>query len=140
MEQIEIIKKKIIKNSKGNIIHLLKKNDKNFRSFGEMYLSTINKQKIKGWNYHKKMHMNLIVLKGKVKFVFFDNRKKSINYNNFLEVEVSDKCFKMIKVPSNIWFAFKGLTKESFILNTANILHDPLERIKKPITFIKYKF
>ena len=28
-----------------------------------MYLSTINKQKIKGWNYHKKMHMNLIVLR-----------------------------------------------------------------------------
>jgi len=140
MEQIEIIKKKIIHNSKGDIIHILKKNDSNFKSFGEMYLSTIKKQKIKGWNFHKKMHMNLIVLKGRIKFVFLDRRKKSINYNSFLEVELSDKCFKIIKVPSNIWFAFKGLNKESFILNTANILHDPLEQIKKPLSYIKYKF
>ena len=48
-----------------------------------MYLSTINKQKIKGWNYHKKMHMNLIVLKGKVKFVFLMTEKNQLITKTF---------------------------------------------------------
>tara|TARA_B100000886_G_scaffold164277_1_gene112032 strand:- start:520 stop:942 length:423 start_codon:yes stop_codon:yes gene_type:complete len=140
MEQIEIINKKVIKNNNGDIVHILKKSDKNYKGFGELYISKIKKNKIKGWNYHKKMKMNLFVIKGKVKFVFFDNRKKSINYNKFQVFNVSDKIFKIIKVPPQIWFAFRGIGKESFILNTSNILHDTNEQIKKPLNYFEYRF
>ena len=43
-------------------------------------------------------------------------------------------------MPSNIWFAFKGLTKESFILNTANILHDPLRELKNLLLSLNINF
>ena len=140
MEQIQIIKKKVIKNLKGDIVHILRKDDINYKSFGELYLSKIRKNKIKGWNYHKKMTMNLFVIKGKVKFIFFDQRKKSIYYNKYKSFKVSDKLFSIIKVPPKIWFSFVGLSNVSYILNTSNIIHDPNEHIKKPINHFNYRF
>ena len=83
------------------------------------------------------MKMNLFVIKGKVKFVFFDNRKKSIYYNKFQVFNISDKIFKIIKVPPQIYVCFRGIGK-SFILNTSNILHDPNEQIKKPLNYFDY--
>ena len=33
MEQIEIINKKVIKNNNGDIVHIIKKSDKNYKGF-----------------------------------------------------------------------------------------------------------
>ena len=52
---------KKINNSKGDILHALKKSDPDFSNFGEAYFSIIKKGEIKGWNRHKKMTINLIV-------------------------------------------------------------------------------
>ena len=52
---LKIIKKKIIKNSKGDIIKYINKKDRIFKKFGEAYFSEIKKNKIKGWNLHNKL-------------------------------------------------------------------------------------
>ena len=57
----------------------IKQNDKNYIKFGEVYFSWIKKNYLKGWKFHKKMHMNLTVPVGKIKFIFFDkitNKKR----------------------------------------------------------------
>ena len=48
------IKRKIIKNKKGDILKFLSKKDNFFKKFGEIYFTEILKSKVKGWNYHKK--------------------------------------------------------------------------------------
>jgi hypothetical protein len=57
MQNIKINKLKIKFHKKGNIIKMMSSNNKN--KFGELYISIIKKNKIKGWKFHKKMHMNL---------------------------------------------------------------------------------
>lgn len=58
----------------GDVLHALKMTDDGFDGFGEAYFSMIEQGEIKGWKYHKRMTMNLIVPLGSVKFVFLMKR------------------------------------------------------------------
>lgn len=140
-KKIKTFKRKIIVGKLGQVMHVMKKNDLNFTGFGETYFSTILFKKIKGWKFHNKMHMNLIVPKGKVRFIFYDDSIVNLNKNNFKEIILSNKEYKMLYVPPKIWFAFQGLSKpESIILNFANIIHDKSEVKNLNINKINYKW
>tara|TARA_B100001250_G_scaffold118554_2_gene100656 strand:+ start:5070 stop:5513 length:444 start_codon:yes stop_codon:yes gene_type:complete len=142
IKKIKIYKRKIIFGESGNVMHIMKKNDLNYRGFGEVYISTILFKKIKGWKYHNKMHMNLIVPKGRVRFVFFENYVVKTKTNGvFKEIILDNLNYQMIYVPSKIWFAFQGLSrKESIIINFANITHTKNEVQNLNIDKINYKW
>ena len=74
--KIKIYKQKNIFSQKGNVLTFLKKGQNGYKGFGEIYFSTIKPKKIKGWKKHKKMNMNIFVISGKVKFVFYDDKRK----------------------------------------------------------------
>ena len=67
---INFEKNKIIKNPKGNIIKYLSKKDKIYKGFGEVYFSEIKKNKIKGWNLHKK-YTCIITVNRKCRIYYF---------------------------------------------------------------------
>ena len=71
--------------------------------------------------------MNLCVPKGKVAFVFFDDRHNSLSSNQFQTITLSEDNYSRITVEKGIWFGFKGLAKNSLIANLASIEHDPSE-------------
>ena len=62
------IKRKVIGNNKGDILKFLSRQDSFFKKFGEIYFTEIFKNKVKGWNYHKKNNCLLSVPYGKVQF------------------------------------------------------------------------
>ena len=80
---------KKIPHPKGDIFHAMKKSDPGYVGFGEIYFSTIKSDKIKGWNRHKRMTMNLVVPVGKVAFIIYDDRQKSSSKGNFIKIELS---------------------------------------------------
>jgi dTDP-4-dehydrorhamnose 3,5-epimerase len=128
LKKIKFFEKKIIKNSKGNVMHFIKCSDKNYSKFGEVYFTWIKKKEFKGWKYHKKMHMNLTVPIGNVKFIFYDSSyKKKIIY--FL----SEKKFGTLYVPPRIWFGFENMSKsrDSLVINFSSIVHDKKESLNK---------
>tara|TARA_B100001057_G_scaffold446114_1_gene484392 strand:+ start:24119 stop:24577 length:459 start_codon:yes stop_codon:yes gene_type:complete len=136
---IKLFNKEVIKSNTGSVMKIIDIKDKNFQGFGETYFSTIKYNTIKGWKLHKKMHMNLVVPHGSIKFVFYDQRKESKDYNKFLDVTLNFRNYKIIYVPPKIWFAFKGLSKSTnILLNFANIRHNDKEVIHKQINEIKY--
>ena len=76
IEGIKIIKKKIISDNRGKIMHMLRSDDRNFKHFGEIYFSQVYPKKIKAWHLHKKMTLNYVAVFGKIKLVLYDDRKK----------------------------------------------------------------
>ena len=64
-----------IPDERGAIFHMLRKNDKHFIEFGEIYFSIAYPGIIKGWHEHKKQIQNYAVVEGMIKLVLFDNRK-----------------------------------------------------------------
>jgi|TARA_B100001059_G_C17544747_1_gene432209 dTDP-4-dehydrorhamnose 3,5-epimerase-like enzyme len=125
VKSAKIIRNKIIKNKKGSIIKFLKKNDKFFKSFGEVYFSEIKKNKIKGWNYHKKYTCIISVPSGKVEF-------KIVGHNQKLTKKIITKKETLIIPPRN-WFSFKSLAKDSTLINFLNGLHSDNETKKSKI-------
>tara|TARA_Y100001970_G_scaffold171091_1_gene209148 strand:- start:505 stop:900 length:396 start_codon:yes stop_codon:yes gene_type:complete len=128
LNKIKIIKLKKNFNSKGDILKYLTKSNKYLRSFGETYFTEIKKNKIKGWNYHKKCWCLLAVPYGKVMFTFaekIESKKRSII--------IGKKNYNMIVVPPRFWFKFVSLDKISIVANTIDKIHNKNETLKIPI-------
>ena len=113
------------KNLKGDIYKIINKKSKNFSGFGELYLSSLNKGISKGWNFHKKMTLNLFVVKGKV--MFFLKRDKKV-----YRINLNEDQNEILTIKPKVWVKMVNLSlKESKIINFANLVHDKNEIIKK---------
>ena len=134
IEGVFIKELKQFQDERGSVLHMLKSNDINFNKFGEVYFSEILPGKIKAWKYHKKMTLNLFVIQGKVKFVFFDNKK------SFVKLILSEHNYKQVSVRPKVWFGFKGLGKKNRILNFSNITHSTNEVMRKRQEDIFFKW
>ena len=131
----------IISVPNGDVMHAMKSSDEGYKDFGEAYFSTIHSGDIKAWKRHREMTLNLIVPSGKVKFVFFDDRREAQSYGNYSEVILSKENFCRLTVPPMVWMGFLGLDNEtSIVLNIASIEHSPDEVEKKEFGQIIYNW
>ena len=129
----------IINTNGGSVYHAIKKTDNGFLSFGEAYFSSVEYKLIKGWKKHKKMTLNFIVPVGIIKFVIHDLRTSSKSYGFYQEITLSNENYNRLTIPPDLWFAFQGLAKNSnFLLNIANLIHDPNEVLSLELDKIKY--
>lgn len=113
------------KNLKGDIYKIINKKSKNFSGFGELYLSSLNKGSSKGWNFHKKMTLNLFVVKGRV--MFFLKKDKKV-----FRINLNEDQNEILTIKPKVWVKMVNLSlKESKIINFANLVHNKNEIIKK---------
>jgi dTDP-4-dehydrorhamnose 3,5-epimerase-like enzyme len=128
LNKIKVIKLNIIKNSKGDILKYLNKNDTYSKKFGETYFSEIKYKSKKGWIFHKKSQSLLTVPFGKVKFTFMDKFKKKKRV-----IIIGKTKYFLIVLPPKIWFNFTSLDKLSLVVNTLNNKHNDKETLKLPL-------
>lgn len=125
VKSIKIFNGKRISNKKGDIIKFVNKKSKFFNKFGEIYFSELKKQKIKGWNYHKKYTCLITVPFGKVEFKLLKDSSKK-----FKKYTISEKNNLILRVPPKTWFSFKSLVKKSIVANILDNIHNPSETKK----------
>ena len=131
IDGVIITKLKQIKEDRGRVMHMLRKDDKVFKNFGEIYFSTIYHNKIKAWHLHKESTLNYACVKGKVKLVLFDDRNNSLSKGKLQEIILSAQDYTLITIPNNIWNGFKGLDKEeSMIANCLDMPHNENEMVR----------
>jgi dTDP-4-dehydrorhamnose 3,5-epimerase len=130
---------KKITHPKGGLFKIMKNDEPGFSEFGEAYFSTINYADIKGWKKHRLMVLNLTVPVGSVRFVLFDDRKNSRSKGQFQVVELGQRNYCRLTVPSGLWMAFQGMETElNLLLNIASLRHDPQEADNLPLESITY--
>ena len=128
IHDIKITPLKILSDDRGKVMHMLKRDDKVFAKFGEIYFSTIYNDKVKGWHLHRESTLNYACVKGKVKLVLYDDRKNSPSKGSIQEIILSPNKYFMVTIPKNIWNGFKGLDKEeSIIANCLTLPHNEKE-------------
>jgi dTDP-4-dehydrorhamnose 3,5-epimerase len=121
----------------GDVLHALKLTDAGFVAFGEAYFSLITAGSVKAWKRHTRMTMNLVVPKGKVRFVFCET--DADGPDKFRVEDIGEDFYARITVPPGVWFGFQGLANpQSLILNIANIAHDPDEVERLDLLDIHY--
>lgn len=125
---VKIKSLKIIADKRGMVKHMLKKNDREFKKFGEIYFSFVYPGVVKGWNLHTKMTSNYAVVDGTIKLVLYDNRPRSSTSGKLMEIITGDHKYELITIPPGVWCGFKGIGKSTAIIaNLSDIPHDPNE-------------
>lgn len=122
MDEIRFIGLKKIIGDKGSVAHIIRSPDFQIE---EVYMSSVDKNAVKGWKKHKSMTLNLVVIKGSVKFTFVKDLKTC-------EYTIGEKNYGRLVVKPGCWFCFEGLDQENLIINCADMAHDPNEVEIKP--------
>ena len=131
IHDVKIIPLKIIADDRGSVMHMLRNDDIHFEAFGEIYFSTIFKNKIKAWHLHKESTLNYVCVKGNVKLVLYDDRPQSKTRGIFQEVVLSKENYSLVTIPKKIWNGFKGLGEnESIIANCLTMPHNEKEMVR----------
>lgn len=117
-----------IEDSRGKVMHMLRRDGPGFTQFGEIYFSCVNPGAIKGWNRHKRMTLNYAVPHGRILLVMFDERPASPTIGKTQEIELGESNYQLITMPPMIWTGFKGLSDTpAIVANCASMPHDPDE-------------
>ena len=131
IHDVDINPLKILSDDRGKVMHMLRKDDKIFKKFGEIYFSTIFYNKIKAWHLHKESTLNYVCLKGSVKLVLYDDRPESKSRGVIQEIIMNIENYSLVTIPKNIWNGFKGLSEnESIIANCLTLPHNEQEMVR----------
>lgn len=130
IEGIFLYSKMQFKNDQGHVYHFLKESDDHYSQISEVYFSYTNYGVVKGWKKHLEMDQNFVVPQGMMKFVFYDDRIHSKTKGALFEVVIGEDNYKLLKIPSNIWYSFSPVSKNgALITNATSILHRPDETL-----------
>lgn len=135
MDGVSIRDIDVIAGDKGSVMHVLRNFDEGFVSFGEVYISTVLKGAVKGWKKHSDMTLNLVVPVGSVKFVIYDP-----NSDKFLETVVGATRYKRLTIKPGLYVAFTGLEETNYVINVADLCHDPAECVERDLDYFAYEW
>lgn len=128
IEGVVVSQRRQIIDERGKIMHMLRADDPEFETFGEVYFSWVNPGAIKAWHLHAKMTLNYVCPYGLIKLVLFDDRKDSATGGELMELFLGPDNHNLVKVPPGVWNGFKGVAAyPSLVCNCATLPHDPDE-------------
>jgi dTDP-4-dehydrorhamnose 3,5-epimerase len=107
-------------------MEILRNDDDMFTAFGQVYMTTTYPSVVKAWHYHKKQDDHIVCVKGMLKLVLYDGRKKSPTYNEVNEFFIGDYNPILIKVPKMVYHGWKCISEEEAIV--INIPTEPYDR------------
>jgi len=115
-----IVKKlKVIPDERGRLMEIMRADDVLFKRFGQVYMTTAYPGVVKGWHYHKKQADNMAVVKGMMKIVLYDGRKKSATYGETNEIFAGVHNPVLVHIPALVCHGFKCISEdEAIVINT----------------------
>jgi len=118
IDGVKIKKLKVIPDDRGRLMEILRCDDEVFKQFGQVYMTTVYKDIVKAWHYHKIQTDNFTCVKGKIRLGLFDAREHSPTYKQAQEIIMSLEEPCLVSIPNDIYHGFKGLSdEESIVIN-----------------------
>jgi len=124
IDGVKITPLKQIPDERGKIMHMMRCDGADFKSFGEIYFSCVHPGAIKGWHIHKEMWLNYAVPHGNIKFVLYDERDGSPTRGKLMELFLGPDNYQLVTVPPMVWNGFKGVGEQmAIVANCSSIPH-----------------
>jgi dTDP-4-dehydrorhamnose 3,5-epimerase len=128
------IVKKVIRDERGMVAHMMRSDSPEFSGFGEIYFSFVNPGIVKGWKLHEKVGQNLTVPVGSILFTLYDPRPEASSKGKYFSIKLSLDDHRLLQIPAGVWYAFENLSDyQSMIVNCVDTPHDPSESKTMPI-------
>lgn len=119
IEGVKVKMLKIIPDSRGRLMEILRCDDEMFERFGQVYMTTAYPGIIKGWHYHKLQSDNFTCVSGKILFALYDGRDGSPTFGELNDFIISSTEPKLIHIPKGVCHGFKNIGDfETIVINT----------------------
>lgn len=124
MDGVTLTPLKRISTGKGDVLHAMKATDPGYCGFGEVYFSEVYEGQRKGWKRHNRMTLNLVVVKGAIRFIIVNDKTGEKE-----EIILSpDSNYARLTVAPGLWMAFEGVAEGiSLLMDIIPEPHDPSE-------------
>jgi len=121
-----LVKKlKVIPDERGRLMEIFRADNECFQKFGQVYMTTAYPGIVKGWHYHKKQTDNMAVVKGMMKIVLYDGRKKSATYGEINEIFAGIHNPVLVHIPPLVYHGFKCISEEeAVVINTTTEVYN----------------
>jgi len=108
---------------------MLRRDDRLFLRFGQVYCTTVNPGVVKGWHYHTRQVDNFVCVSGMIKLVAYDGRPGSRTKGLVNELFIGTHNPLLVQIPPGVLHGFKGVSSPEAIV--INISTEPYNR-KRP--------
>lgn len=115
IQGVKIKKLKVIPDERGRLMEMLRCDDDFFTKFGQVYMTAAYPGVVKGWHYHKIQADNMIIIKGMMKVVLYDDRKNSKTYKEINEFFAGEHNPTLIHIPAGVLHGFKCISEAEAI-------------------------
>ena len=116
---VKVKKLKVIPDDRGKLMEILRSDDKIFKKFGQVYITTALPGVVKAWHYHKIQTDNFTCVSGVMKLALYDSRKSSKTYKEANEFVISIENPLLVRIPPLVYHGFKCVSNnEAIIVNT----------------------
>jgi dTDP-4-dehydrorhamnose 3,5-epimerase len=110
---------------RGRLMEILRRDDKIFRKFGQVYITTAKPGVVKAWHYHKLQYDYFCCILGKMRLALYDARKGSKTHGEIMDFELGLRNPKLVKIPKGVYHGFKCISKEeAIVVNIPTLPYD----------------
>lgn len=122
---VKVKKLKVIPDERGRLMEILRRDDKVFEDFGQVYMTTVKPGVVKAWHYHKKQNDNFACVHGKIKLALYDSRRNSPTHEEIDEFTLGLDDPILVHIPKLVYHGFKGMSDhEAIVINTPTSPYD----------------
>ena len=126
---VNVKKLKIISDDRGRLMEILRSDDKVFKKFGQVYMTTANPGVVKAWHWHALQEDNFTCVQGKMRLALYDARKSSPTYKEVNDFIISPDEPMLVTIPKMVYHGFKCVSDcEAIVINTVTLPYN----YKKP--------
>jgi dTDP-4-dehydrorhamnose 3,5-epimerase len=117
---------KLFPDERGFLVEMLRSDDDIFKNFGQTYLTRVNQGVVKAWHLHRKQYDNVVVVKGMMKIVLYDDRKDSSTYKEVNEFFMGEQKMILLQIPPGVMHGMKAIGGEmALAVNHPTEAYDP---------------
>ncbi|MEW6455277.1 MAG: dTDP-4-dehydrorhamnose 3,5-epimerase family protein [Acidobacteriota bacterium] len=116
IQGVEIKNLRVIPDERGRLMEILRCDEKLFKKFGQVYVSTTYPGVVKAWHLHEEQFDNIVCLYGMIKLVLYDSRKNSPTFNELNEFFLGNYNPQLVQIPPNVFHGWKCIGEEEAIV------------------------
>jgi len=113
---LKIKKLKIISDYRGRLMEILRSDDEMFKKFGQVYMTTVKPNIVKGWHFHKKQSDTIVCIKGKLRLGLYDSREDSETNGEVQEIFLTEDNPVLLQIPPGVYHGWENIDKEEAIV------------------------
>lgn len=119
IDGVKVKKLKVIPDERGRLMEILRRDDKEFIDFGQVYMTTAYPEVVKAWHYHKLQTDNFTCVKGRIILGLYDARESSPTKGEVNQFELSLDNPILVQIPKEVYHGFKCVSEEeAIVINT----------------------